>query len=279
METFLGPAGRDRSKTNDFKSKLACILEASESTKIRIRPYLTELQLYNLAHKFYSCASSHADSRSKSSSGLKKGRNWKRFRRGTWRTSEVRERWSMKQRRRAQKFNSLHWWTSVIWRKPNWRQSTKNTKVELYAEETLWNMILDLMQYSQSKAHQHHRWRQQKSWILSPCQVARDKQQTQYGLIPKSKMEDAPKLLKIPNRNFQTFGFVHHDKWPKSWSSMEDPVVPLERNLYGHPLARLVWGKQFEKSYWNMAGRKFQIGNVSLNIMKKDSSHLCMWMT
>ena len=26
-------------------------------------------------------------------------------------------------------------------------------------------------------------------------------------------------------------------RWPKSWSSMEDPVVPLERNLYGHPLA------------------------------------------
>ena len=28
---------------------------------------------------------------------------------------------------------------------------------------------------------------------------------------------------------------------------MEDPVVPLERNLYGHPLAGLLWGRQFEK--------------------------------
>ena len=35
-------------------------------------------------------------------------------------------------------------------------------------------------------------------------------------------------------------------KWPKSWSSMEDPVVPLERNLYGHPLAGLLWERQFE---------------------------------
>ena len=35
--------------------------------------------------------------------------------------------------------------------------------------------------------------------------------------------------------------------WPKSWSSMEDPVVPLERNLYGHPLAGLFWERQFEK--------------------------------
>ena len=36
-------------------------------------------------------------------------------------------------------------------------------------------------------------------------------------------------------------------KWPKSWSSMEDPVVPLERNMYGHPLAGLLWERQFEK--------------------------------
>ena len=36
-------------------------------------------------------------------------------------------------------------------------------------------------------------------------------------------------------------------KWPESWSSMEDPVVPLERNLYGHPLAGLLWERQLEK--------------------------------
>ena len=28
---------------------------------------------------------------------------------------------------------------------------------------------------------------------------------------------------------------------------MENPVVPLERNLYGHPLAGLLWERQFEK--------------------------------
>ena len=57
-----------------------------------------------------------------------------------------------------------------------------------------------------------------------------------------------PKLLKIPNRNVQTFGFVYHDtNGQKSWSSMEDPVVPLERNHYGHPLAGLLWKKQFDK--------------------------------
>ena len=62
------------------------------------------------------------------------------------------------------------------------------------------------------------------------------------------KMEDAHKLSKkIQNRSVQTFGFcLPRHKWPKSWSSMEDPVVPLERNLYGHPLAGLLWERQFE---------------------------------
>ena len=63
---------------------------------------------------------------------IKNGRNWKRFPRGTWRKSEVKKRWLMKQEEKVEKFTSLHWWTSVIWRMPNWRQSTKNTKVELY---------------------------------------------------------------------------------------------------------------------------------------------------
>ena len=36
-------------------------------------------------------------------------------------------------------------------------------------------------------------------------------------------------------------------KWPKSWSSMEDPVVHFERNLYGPPLAGTVMERQFEK--------------------------------
>ena len=66
------------------------------------------------------------------------GKNWKRFRRGTWRKSELKKkRWSMKQGRRAQKFILPHWWISVIWRMQNWRQSTNNAKVELYSEATL----------------------------------------------------------------------------------------------------------------------------------------------
>ena len=61
-------------------------------------------------------------------------------------------------------------------------------------------------------------------------------------------MEDAHKLLKIPKSEGPDIWIrLPRHKWPKSWSSMEDPVVPLERNLYGHPLAGLLWERQFEK--------------------------------
>ena len=88
---------------------------------------------------------------------IKNGRNWKRFRRGTWRKSVTNLTWLLKPEKEEEKYTSLHWWTSVIWRMPSWRQSTKNTKVELCSEDTLWKMILDLMQFSLNKGHQHQK--------------------------------------------------------------------------------------------------------------------------
>ena len=62
------------------------------------------------------------------------------------------------------------------------------------------------------------------------------------------KMEDAPKLMKIPKSECPDIWIrLPRHKWPKSWSSMEDPVVPLERYLCGRPLAGLSWERQFEK--------------------------------
>ena len=79
LETPMAPAmlcktcknskkGEIRSKTNDFKSKFACILEANESTRMRMGESLPKnpedhiagkgdnpLQQYNLVHKFIQC--------------------------------------------------------------------------------------------------------------------------------------------------------------------------------------------------------------------------------
>ena len=62
------------------------------------------------------------------------------------------------------------------------------------------------------------------------------------------QMEDAPKLLKIPKSECPDIWIrPPRHKWPKSWSSMEDPVVPPQRNLYGYPLTGLLWERQYEK--------------------------------
>ena len=79
LETPMAPAmpgktskkrkhGETRGKTNDFKSKFACILEASESTRLRVEESLpncredhiagqgdNSLQHYNLVHNFFLC--------------------------------------------------------------------------------------------------------------------------------------------------------------------------------------------------------------------------------
>ena len=38
-------------------------------------------------------------------------------------------------------------------------------------------------------------------------------------------------------------------KWPNSWANIEDPVELLERNVYGHPSAGLLWQKTIRKSF------------------------------
>ena len=60
------------------------------------------------------------------------------------------------------------------------------------------------------------------------------------------KMKDAPHLLKLPKSECPDIWIrLPRHKWPKSWSNIEDPVVPLERHLYGvwPPTSRIVAGK------------------------------------
>ena len=94
------------------------------------------------------------------------------------------------------------------------------------------------------------------------------------------KMEDAHKLSKIPKSECPDIWIrLPRHKWPKSWSSMEDPVVPLERNLYGHPLARLFWERQFEKIFKARLGEGFQLGMSFRAPSNKIIRTHCMWMT
>ena len=51
----------------------------------------------------------------------------------------------------------------------------------------------------------------------------------------KTLVQSEDALKKIPNRNVQMFGYVFHDTNGHNHGQNEDPVIFLERNLYGHP--------------------------------------------
>ena len=47
------------------------------------------------------------------------------------------------------------------------------------------------------------------------------------------RMEDAPNLLRSPKSECPDIWIrLPRHKWPKSWSNIEDPVVPLERIFF-----------------------------------------------
>ena len=92
------------------------------------------------------------------------------------------------------------------------------------------------------------------------------------------KMEDAHKLLKIPNRNVQTFGFVYHDTNDLNhgpvWKTQSFPL----NEIYMVILWQDYFGKgNLRRSNCSTVGRKYPIGNVYSYTVKK--GYLCMWMT
>ena len=90
----------------------------------------------------------------------------------------------------------------------------------------------------------------QKSWTL-------------YQDYQDAQVEDAPTLIKIPKSECPDIWIrLPRHKWPKSWPSMEDPVVLPERNLYGHPLPNYNGKGNSRKFFGNTVGKKFQIGNA-----------------
>ena len=163
----------------------------------------------------------------------------------------------------------------------NWRQSTRNTKVEFVLRgDIVQDNSGSYAVFTEQGSSASQMTAAKIMDIISRLPGCDGQAADAVSAYTQVKMEDAHKLLKIPKSECPDIWIrLPRHKWPKSWSSMEDPVVPLERNLYGHPLAGLLWERQFEKILLKHGWEKFEIGNVSSFIVRKDYSYLCMWMT
>ena len=168
---------------------------------------------------------------------MKNGRSLKRFRRGKEQKSETNLKWLMKQEKKKEKYTSPHWWTSVTWRMR--RQNTKNTKVESYSEATLWNMILDLVQYSQNRGSSASQMTAAKGhgYHIHTARLRMDKQLTQYLLIPRSKWKMLTKFIE----NSQVGMSRHLDS--STTTQMAKIMV-----RYGRP-SRSSWAKSVRSSF------------------------------
>ena len=93
-----------------------------------------------------------------------------------------------------------------------------------------------------------------------------------------SKFAQNSEVRMSKKKKIQWIRLPRHE-WPKSWSNIQPPVVLLERNLYGHPLAGLFWERQFDKVLLGPGLEKYRIGNVSSFIENKDYSYRYTWMT
>ena len=175
--------------------------------------------------------------------------------------SETRKKWSMKQGIRVVLFILRHWWISVI----------KNSELEPQFQKCKGRVVLrgDIVKddsgsnavVTEQGSSASQMAAAKVMDIISRLPGCAGQAADGVSAYTQVKMEDAPKLLKIPKSECPDIWIrLPRHKWPKSWSSREDPVVPLERNLYGHPLAGLLWERQFEKVLLENGWEKTQIG-------------------
>ena len=247
--------------SNKIKTKLACILEASESTRLRMGESLpihhedhiagkedNSLQHYNLVHKFIPMLQAMKVPAAKEAVGQGMGKLEKI---SAWNLTKVGSKKEVIDEARTTgakvHFASLMDMCHL-----------KNAELEAKHQKYKGRVVLqgdivkdDSVSYAVFTEQGSSASRMTAAKImdiisrLPGCDGQAADAVSAYAQV---KMEDAHKLLKIPKSECPDKWIrLPRHKWPKSWSSMEDPVVPLERNLYGHPSAGLLWERQFDK--------------------------------
>ena len=272
LETSVAPAmpckastkgkhGATRGKSNDIKSKLACILEANESTRMRMgysQPHNHEdhiagkgensLQHYNLVHKFIPMPQAMKIPAAKAAVD----KEWEKLEKiSAWNLTKVKSKKEVIDEART-KGATVHFASLMdICHLKNAELETKHQKYKgrvVLRGDIVKDNSGSYAVFTEQGSSASQMTAAKIMDIISRLPGCDGQAADAVSAYTQVKMEDAHKLLKVPKSECPDIWIrLPRHKWPKSWSSMEDPVVPLERNLYGHPLAGLLWERQFEK--------------------------------
>ena len=267
-----------RSKTNEIKSKLACILVADESTRLRMGESLpnyhedhiggkrdNSLQHCNLVHKFIPMLQAMKIPAAK----VAVDQEWEKLEKiPAWDLTKVRSKSEVVDEART-KGAKVHFASLMD------ICHLKNAELETKHQKYKGRVVLrgDIVK---DDSGSYAVFTEQ---LPSASQMTAAKVMDIISILPGCdgqaadavsaythfKMENVSKLLKIPKSECPDIWIrPPRHKWPKSWSSMEDPVVPLERNLYGHPLAGLLWERQLKQILWMYGWEKVSKLGMSL---------------
>ena len=216
--------GETRSKTNDFKSKFACILEASESTRMRMEESLPKyhedhiagkgdnsLQHYNLVHKFIPMPQAMKIPAAKAAVD----KEWEKLEKiPAWDTTKVRNKSEVIDEART-KGIKVHFASLMdICHLKNAELETKHQKYKgrvVLRGDIVKDDSGSYAVFTEQGSSASQMTAAKVMDIISRLPGCAGQAADAVSAFTQVKMEDAPKLLKIPNRNVQTFGFVYHD--------------------------------------------------------------------
>ena len=147
------------------------------------------------------------------------------------------------------------------------RNTSRNTRGELCSGRTASKTKKDGEQYSQEQG-------------ASPSQMAAAQFLDTISKLPgmagetsgaisaytQVKMTEAPRLLRLPKEGYPEIWIRIPP--PKSWNNLEDPVVLLERNFYGHLHWPAFFGKEYLKKKCNEMDGKNTNMEMSLRAQK-----------
>ena len=260
--------------SNKVKSKFACILEASESTRMgESLPTHHEdhnagkgdnsLQHYDLVHKFIPMPQARKTPAAKAAAD----KEWAKLEKiSAWNLTKVRSKKEVIDEARTKRAK-VHFASLMdICHLKNAELEAKHQKYKgrvVFRGDIVKDDSGSYAVFTEQGSSASQLTAAKVMDIISRLPGCDGQAADALSSYTQVKMEDAPKCPDIWIR-------LPRHKWPKSWSSLEDPVVPLERNLYGHPLAGLLWARQFEKILLQHGvGRSFPVGNAYSCTVKK----------